>query len=123
MKGWLGLGPSAASQAFGRRFRNPDGLEPWLAALDRTGPRHAEDECLEPESREIDRVLFGLRTSEGVPIAHLQAFPHLGPLMDKLCMEGLLQKNGGSIAPTSEGMLVADAISREILSDAAQPIR
>jgi len=121
MRDWLGLGPSAASQVGERRFRNHPGLAAWLRALSGAPPRFAEDDRLTARQRAIDRVVFGLRTAEGVSSDEVGRCPSLEPVLARLVAGGLVRKTGGRYWPTRDGLLVSDAVGCELLAEDRQP--
>lgn len=121
MRDWLGLGPSAASQVGDRRFRNHAGLAAWLQALSGASPRFGEEDRLTAAERAIDRVVFGLRTAEGVSTEEVGRCPSLEPVLAALIEQGLLQRRKDRFQPTTKGLLVSDALSRELLSETGEP--
>ncbi len=115
---WRGLGPSAASQVGSYRFRNPHGLEAWRTALREDPPAVEERVELSPAERVLERAVFGLRTSRGFPVEAAAAVPGLEGILRRLEAAEWLRRGGDHWVPTRAGLLVADAIGREILASA-----
>ena len=65
---YLGLGPSAQSYMSGCRFGNVSNLEQYCQRLESDGSIVEERETLSIFQQEKERVVFGLRLLEGVPI-------------------------------------------------------
>jgi oxygen-independent coproporphyrinogen-3 oxidase len=60
---------------------------------------------------------MGLRLAEGIDLPGRGLEPFLNwDAIAKLSEQGLLKRNNGRIAATSEGMLLLDAILREIVA-------
>ncbi len=122
MAEWLGLGPAAASQFRGRRGANPAGLEEWLTDLD-VGRRGGCDSVpLSGALLAADQLIFGLRLTQGVNPARVEArfpgtfTPGLRAFFARLCEEGLAREGAeGVICLTARGRLVVDRIGAEIL--------
>ncbi|MDR2675375.1 MAG: radical SAM family heme chaperone HemW [Opitutaceae bacterium] len=119
MGGWLGLGPSAASQHAGWRGANPPDLGAWLAGLAR-GERAAEGRVALTEALLAeDALIFGLRMNAGVDLAALRGrHPGAGwaaadAFAARLADEGLAEREGDKLRLTLKGRLVADAIGVE----------
>ncbi len=106
---YLGIGPAAHSFAFGRRFAVERNLEEFLSA-----PKQIEvvtDEC--PDEYE-ERVMLGLRLSEGIPEALYQ--PLLSGL--RLVPKNYYKLGNGRLSLTAEGGLVSNEIISLLLSRA-----
>jgi oxygen-independent coproporphyrinogen III oxidase len=117
MQEWIGLGPSAASQYTMHRFQNPSNMPRWLKG------EHVSKETLTEEILCKDCLIFGLRTCEGVNLSQLQQrFPNCTlslytDLWKHLKQEGLIIFNQNHIRCTQKGLLLADSIALEILSE------
>lgn len=122
MGSWRGVGPSAASQIGHYRFQNPHGLREWAGAVEsnRGSERFSAGfERIKSEDQVKERLVFGLRMNEGVPIAALDDLPEsscakIRSLFDRLEQEGYLEKKGGRAVLSLAGRLVVDEISRWI---------
>jgi oxygen-independent coproporphyrinogen-3 oxidase len=110
---YLGIGPGAHGRRSGAatvRHRKP---ENWLSALRRNGHGLAEETMLTEKEAATERLLMGLRLSEGIPIEGL------GPALDEAAAErlerqGLLARADGRLAVTPSSRLLLDAILAEI---------
>ena len=111
---YLGLGPAATSTLDGERWTNPE-AEAWAAQV-REGRRCTEREVLDGNTRALELMMLRLRTVEGLPLAAYRALTGReflddhGPLVDRLCAEGLAQCAGGTFRLTSRGLLVSNSI-------------
>ncbi len=125
MHDWLGYGPAAASQCFGKRFCNPSNLKIWLENLSRERLFHIDEETLSREQLFTDALVFGLRLNGGISLAGT-AKRFLGTtdipatLLDFI--EDLREESylddvvpAGTLALSPRGMLVADAVACELL--------
>ncbi len=102
---YLGLGPSAVSTVGARRWKNIPDLAAYLDGAAAGVWPEVEAETLTPELRERERVIFGLRTREGVATpAHSRAFA-------ELTAAGCAVKENGRWRLTPDGLLRADAIA------------
>lgn len=127
MHEWLGYGPAAASQCFGKRFANPGNLAHWLDGLTNGVPARVDEVALDGEMLFADALIFGLRLNEGVNLSAL-AERFLGEasvpatlkaLKASLNDEGYLceksEKSPDLLALNARGRLVADAIAEAVL--------
>jgi oxygen-independent coproporphyrinogen-3 oxidase len=118
---YLGLGPGAHGRltlAEGRvatvaRRRIADYVQ-GVASGDPWGER----ETLSPRDADEERVLLGLRTVEGVPLALLQRLglsADEGRLADLLA-DGFVRLNEGRVAATASGRPLLDAVLKALLT-------
>ncbi|MDR0755588.1 MAG: radical SAM family heme chaperone HemW [Puniceicoccales bacterium] len=116
MQEWIGLGPSAASQWNRQRFQNANAVHDWLSK----GKINCMD--LSEEMLCADCIIFGLRMREGVCLDTLQKrFPFAdvtkyAPLWQQFKLEGLVNMKNNQLTCTDKGLLLVDALAREILS-------
>ena len=122
MRGWVGLGPAAASQHAGWRGANIADLAEWKARVDR-GRRMTEDRVeLAPALLAEDALIFGLRMNAGVDVAEWRArcpeapWPEFEARLGRLAAEGLLEYDGGRARLTDRGRLLADAVGAEMMA-------
>jgi oxygen-independent coproporphyrinogen-3 oxidase len=111
---YLGIGPGAHGRRGGAatlRHRKP---ENWLSALARNGSGLAEETPLAAEDRAREALLMGLRLREGVALDGLQGRLDRNAVA-KLEDAGLLVGGGDRLRITKPGMLVLEAILREIV--------
>lgn len=102
---YLGIGPSAVSTVGGRRWRSVADLGRYLAAA-RVGDWPEEEvEQIDDDLRRRERMMFGLRTREGVEGEGFKE--ELAGLMSA----GYAETSGGRWRLTEEGLLRADAVA------------
>ncbi|MBC7981216.1 MAG: radical SAM family heme chaperone HemW [Armatimonadetes bacterium] len=68
---YLGLGPSAVSTLKGVREKNLSDTSAYIRQVSSIGRATFETEILSPESRRIELIAMGLRTTHGIPLAFL----------------------------------------------------
>jgi oxygen-independent coproporphyrinogen-3 oxidase len=111
---YLGIGPGAHGRRGGLatlRHRKP---ENWLSALARNGGGLAEETLLSARDRAREALLMGLRLREGVAVEGLE--DSLDPAsVARLERYGLLARAPGRLRVTPSGMLVLEAVLREIV--------
>ncbi len=121
MAQWVGLGPSAASQFNGRRYRNKSSIAKWIDGIRNASPSYDDVVILDDEEMFSSALIFGLRMNEGV---NLQELHNRFPNADfekyqndilRLQEENLIERNREKIALTFEGRLVADYVAVELL--------
>jgi len=105
---YLGLGPAAHSFDGARRWWNEASVGRYLDTSDAV----EASEVVDAEQARLEALMLGLRTATGVTIgvigdAHETA-------LRSLIREGLITSDDGLIRPTPEGMVVADAIARDL---------
>ena len=61
-----------------------------------------------------ERLLMGLRTTEGVAFQDLAALPITEPKLMELARAGLIAASGGRLYATSQGRLVLDRVTAEL---------
>lgn len=102
---YLGIGPSAVSTVGGKRWRSVPDLERYLAAAGTGDWPEEEVEYLDEELRRRERMMFGLRTREGV---EGEGFLEE---MEGLASAGYAESSGGRWRLTDEGLLRADSVA------------
>jgi oxygen-independent coproporphyrinogen-3 oxidase len=121
---WLGLGPSAASQWRGKRFRNVADLDLWQRGV-RTGqPAEEERQLLVEQILLEDSLIFGLRLRDGfnrrvLVENHGEIFRRYLPLLERWTASRWLEECGDWLRVTDRGLLLADALGLEILCTGA----
>lgn len=118
---YLGLGPGAHGRMTVEQGRIATvahrRIGDYVAGVAASSP-WAEREVLDPHDADDERVLLGLRTVEGVPLALLQ---RLGLSADKgrladLLQDGFVALNEGRIAATPTGRPLLDAVLKALLT-------
>ncbi len=104
---YLGIGPAAHSFIDGRRFAVARDLDEFL-----NSPRQAELTTDDSPDEYEERVMLGLRLSEGISEELWQPFEHAL----KLIPRNYYTIKGGRLALTSEGFLLSNEIISLLLS-------
>jgi oxygen-independent coproporphyrinogen-3 oxidase len=119
---YLGIGPGAHQRMLAggamvatRRHRAP---EEWAARVERDGHAAVEEETLAPADRAREALLMGLRLTEGVDPARIEARSGLpfGQAVDAAMLAALLDEDylawtaEGRLRATEEGVLRLDAL-------------
>ena len=117
---WWGIGPGAHSHIGRYRWWNVKHPSAYAQRLrEGLSPAHA-GEILDAPTREMERILLAVRTSEGVRAPEegegdREAFyAALGPLASKGLIDAQAAKEGRAIL-TLQGRLLADYVTRELL--------
>ncbi len=112
---FLGLGPAAHSRIGGRRWSWCADLAQWREALraGREVPR--QEDRPDPEARDLERLLLGLRTSDGLPLdePRLAARPEF---LEHCEVEGWARREADRWALTPTGWLRLDGILARLAS-------
>lgn len=105
---YLGLGPSAHSFDGEQRWWNVRSVEHYLGA-----PSAVEaTETVDAEQARLETLMLGLRTSDGVSIGVVDNARAV--VVESLVQRGLIVAEHGHIRPTPAGMVVADALARDL---------
>lgn len=121
MAQWVGIGPSAASQFGGFRYRNSPNFSKWKSCVE-SGKFAREDiVVLDDEEMFSSALIFGLRMGVGVDMDILgMRFPRADrqryekPL-EFLSSEGLIERDGARVRLTRSGKMLADSVAVELL--------
>ena len=121
MAQWVGIGPSAASQFGGFRYRNSPNFSKWKSGVE-SGKFAREDiVVLDDEEMFSSALIFGLRMGGGIDMDILGArFPRADrqkyekPL-EFLLSEGLIERDGARVRLTRRGKMLADSVAVELL--------
>jgi oxygen-independent coproporphyrinogen-3 oxidase len=114
---YLGLGPSAHSFQYNRRWWNHHSLDRYLAAISSGNLPIEETEILTMDQLRLEALYLGLRTKKGVSLQDFESRYDYDLLMEKKEILGKLQKEGfisirdGYLCPTQTGLAVADSLS------------
>jgi len=120
-RGYFAVGPGAARYVDGVRETNHRSTTTYLRRVLADESPVAERECLDPERRARELLVFALRRLEG--ISRDRFFESTGEQLDRLVggelarfvEQGLLSDDGDVIRLTREGLLVSDSLWPEIL--------
>lgn len=115
---YVGLGPSAQSYLSGCRFGNVANLDQYCRQLESGELPVGERELLSIAQQEKERVVFGLRLIDGVPINSVKRIGHeptwtasLTPLLE----EDYLVQTSSRLVLTAKGRQFADTVARLLL--------
>jgi oxygen-independent coproporphyrinogen III oxidase len=116
---YLAAGPGACGFVGDVRYGNIKPLARWRAAIG-SGTLPVETaERLTPRQRLAERLILGLRTSDGVPMAWLDermaGEAALGRRIEEWQRAGHLRFDGGHARLTESGFLVSDALFVDLL--------
>ncbi|HTI66702.1 MAG TPA: radical SAM family heme chaperone HemW [Caulobacteraceae bacterium] len=113
---YLGVGPGAHGRITTAGVRTATeavrAIPDYLARVRDTGTGLALAESLSPKGAAEERLLMGLRTVEGVPLAELQPLP-LSKLAD-LAQARFVRVADGRLYATAQGRPVLDRVIREL---------
>lgn len=115
---YLGVGPSAQSYVGGRRFGNVSDLGAYNTALRGGDFPVTESEQLTMADDSCERLVFGLRLTDGISLADTGAlaFPGLAAKVNELMAESILERNGERIRLTTRGRRYADTVAVSLLA-------
>lgn len=117
---YMGIGPGAHGRLTlkGQRFATESHRMPqaWLEAVAQTGTGECARETISPEEQRIERLMMGLRLTEGVATERV-ADEYLVSKVNDLVNDGLLWAKDGRIGATDPGRPVLNAILRALLAD------
>lgn len=111
---YLGFGPAAASCDGLLRWINVPDLVAYIGALQAGSDPPRELDKLTPMIRAAERMIFGLRIAEGVPLAAASGFARK---LETLRVQRLVEQEAGCWRLTRRGLNLADAIAVELLGD------
>ena len=115
---YLGLGPSAQSYVNGVRFGNIEDLGRYSQCLENGALPYADVESLSTRQINRERVVFGLRLMEGLPLQELEAFPRdhqWQSSINRFLQEGVLCQTQTSLKLTALGRRFVDSVAIELL--------
>ncbi|MYM20557.1 coproporphyrinogen III oxidase [Brevibacterium sp. 5221] len=109
---WWGFGPGAHSHIGGVRFWNAKHPLAWTQRLAEGLSPAVGREVLDPQTREIERIMLAARVRRGLALDSLP--PGAQDLVAGFGAAGLLEPDGPWFAPTLRGRLLADYMVREL---------
>ena len=115
---YLGLGPSAQSYVSGWRFGNVSDLRAYNTSLQTGTLPVTESEQLTTAEDACERLVFGLRLTEGIPIKDTGAlaFSGLTGKVDELVGDDILEHHGERVRLTTRGRRYADTVAVALLA-------
>lgn len=115
MQPYIGFGSDAHSFDGSRRWANAATAPEYVQLIKTRGSARTTCEELGPRRILEDRLLTGLRTSEGVRLGR-DDWVALRPMVADLADRGLLSVDRSTIRMTDSGLLFADEATAELLS-------
>ncbi|MBI2153451.1 MAG: radical SAM family heme chaperone HemW [Candidatus Rokubacteria bacterium] len=109
---YLAFGPGACGFLGDVRYGNVKPVERYCALLEAGHLPLGSHEVLTPAQRTAEKVILGLRLSDGVPLAGLE---DRRPLIDTWQSLGLLEVAGDRCRLTEAGFLLSDSLFVELL--------
>jgi putative oxygen-independent coproporphyrinogen III oxidase len=107
---YLGLGAGAHSYRDGIRWWNVRPPQQYMATLAAGQKPIGGEERLTKEETDLERLLLGLRTADGIPEAQID------PLrVESLVIDELARRAGGRLSLTDRGLFVANEIVLELV--------
>ena len=112
---YVGIGVGAVSTVDGVRRRNLPSLAGYVGALTRGEAPPRELEPLDAETRQVERLMLGLRLDE--PFALAGAERVVDPdALERLVAGGLVERVEGGVRLTGRGRLLGGAVTVELLA-------
>jgi putative oxygen-independent coproporphyrinogen III oxidase len=116
---YVGVGAGACSHRRGERCRRLSHPEAYTREVLSGGDPVDFRETVTPAEAVLEEVMLRLRTIRGLDLARLAADHHCAlegtaPLLHHLSAEGLVVRNGKEIQLSPRGMLVSDAVIRDL---------
>ncbi|MDX2226888.1 MAG: radical SAM family heme chaperone HemW [Verrucomicrobiae bacterium] len=109
---FAGFGPSACGTLGHLRYQNVSNTDLYCDRVERHECLHEFSEELSPKTRLTERLMFGLRTREGVPLSDL---PHFEETFRHHLADNLVVTDATHLRLTPRGRLFADEIAMAIL--------
>ncbi|MFQ5949949.1 MAG: coproporphyrinogen-III oxidase family protein, partial [Nitrospiria bacterium] len=102
----------AAHSYLDREYReNSDSLSSYLEQIESGHLPLARKEKIGLREEEVDKIIFGLRKSEGIPFQRISNNPVFRKTADRLIEDCLIQVKDGRLRLTSRGLHLADEVA------------
>jgi len=112
---YIGLGAAAASHYAGNRWTNTEDTERYIrTAAGDGGPEKAFSETLAPEQRKAERVLLGLRKTEGIELPE-DIFIEFSGKIAGLAARDLLEVSGRRVKIKRGRLYLSNEVFREFV--------
>ncbi len=108
---FLGIGVSAWSFIKEKRFGNTKNLQEYMKKLEEEKKPVLFEEKLSKEDIQKEKVILGLRTTEGIDEKYIRN----KEVLNELLKEGFLKKTGKKISLSNRGILVANYIINKLI--------
>ncbi|PZQ22776.1 MAG: coproporphyrinogen III oxidase [Sphingopyxis macrogoltabida] len=119
---YAGVGPGAHGRRRGQATERHKKPENFIAAVDRNRHGLKVESDLPPRDRATEAMLMGLRLTEGVDLARVEARSGLeraafvdAPAVARLTKQGLMAAHGDRLAVTDDGILLLDSILSDVV--------
>ncbi len=120
---FIGVGPSAAGFADGRRYKNVSEIAAYIRQINERGHAEAESESVDREKLIIEMVMMQLRLIEGLSVADFRARIGVDPRtlfkrpLQRIVEAEMCVVTETHISLTLKGRLVSDAIMAELVAE------
>ena len=112
---YLGLGPAAFSYVQGKRFRGSRIVGEYFKKIKNNDWTAVEEECLDPEKKEIESFLLALRLSRGAERRRFAGvLQKMRKSLDDLRAKGLVEEAIDNIRLTERGQFFAETVFTEL---------
>jgi len=119
---YAGVGPGAHGRRLGEATERHKKPENFIAAVERNGHGLKVETDLPAHERATEALLMGLRLTEGIDLARVEArsglrreaFVDEGAVA-RLAAQGLIVQDGDRLAVTDDGILLLDSILSEVV--------
>ena len=119
---YAGVGPGAHGRRLGQATERHKKPENFIAAVERNGHGLKVESDLPAHERATEAMLMGLRLTEGIDLARIEARSGLGRAafvdtgaVARLAGQGLMREDGDRLAVTDDGILLLDSILSEVV--------
>ena len=119
---YAGVGPGAHGRRLGQATERHKKPENFIAAVTRNGHGLKVEADLPPHERATEAMLMGLRLTEGIDLARIEARSGLpraafvdADAVARLAGQGLMRDDGDRLAVTDAGILLLDSILSEVV--------
>ncbi|NIJ35805.1 oxygen-independent coproporphyrinogen-3 oxidase [Sphingopyxis panaciterrae] len=119
---YAGIGPGAHGRRLGQATERHKKPENFVAAVERNGHGLKVESDLPPHERATEAMLMGLRLTEGIDLARIEARSGLprDAFLDaetaaRLARQGLMRQVGDTLAVSDDGILLLDSILSEVV--------
>lgn len=119
---YAGIGPGAHGRRLMQATERHKKPENFIAAVGRNGHGLKVEADLPAHERATEAMLMGLRLTEGIDLARIEARSGLGReafvddgAVERLSGQGLLVQSGNRLAVTDDGILLLDSILSEVV--------
>ncbi len=118
---YIGLGVGAHGYLDHRRFWNVSRLQDYFSGVDASGEAVEGFENLTPQTRLMERVLFGLRMNDGICLQDIEQSAGVtltverSKMIDDFVNDGFFVREGTRIKTSMKGRLVLDELSSRLI--------